>query len=495
MRNPDSLIKLIKSLNRSEKANLRTYLNSEKNNYVHLYKLIEREIEFSNLRDEQIMNRLNYANTNSYYVAKNYLYELILRSLCELHYDSGSDDSLRSRILCVKILYEKTLFSKAYELLKKIKKSALESENFIRLIEIIKWEKNLAIEGVIKGKKSEIISKLIAEEEHTLKCISNISNYRLLSFQFGSFIKEAQAISGKERSVLIKGFINNPLLRNEKNAITLASKLTYYEIIASLNNLLSNLKPVYEARKKMIALIDANPVFKKENLTNFVISLYNYTGTCIELGYLIEAGSSIARLRDTAGIYENVLAANTSMLINIGAYYHEVRVNLKSGKYEEAAKNGLLLAETISKYDNVITENEKARSLIYSVIGLFINHDYNNALKMINIILGYNSENIEPETLALARLIQVMTMYETGSYESVDYNAIALERYLSKGGSEKKMIKKEIKLIKEFLNILRKIPGMAMLVEQTKELQKKNQIIPESLATEFIFTYWLNTRK
>jgi hypothetical protein len=361
-------------------------------------------------------------------------------------------------------------------------------------LEILKWEKNLVIEGAVKGNKQTLLMALSAEEDHVLKCISNISSYRLLSFSFNSFVRESGKKNKEEIIPSIKYFKAYPLLKNKKMAITLPSIITFLEISASLNQMLNRSENVYKYRKKMITLMDSRPVFLQENLTNYVISLYNLTNTCFELDNLPETIGNIKKLRNTSDMHSGRLKLNTRMLINIGLSRLETGMYLKLGEYSKASENSLALAELVQKYYSILSEREKAESLLISIEGLFLNKDHDRSLGLINIVNRFNSENLDPETLIKIKLIQIFILFETGNYETAEYQTVSLQRILKKTETAGNIQVNVFKSIKQVLTMLRKNPSSSELrtfINDLPEIQTKKKI--NKVFVSF-FKNWLRSR-
>ncbi|MEO8512394.1 MAG: hypothetical protein ABI543_02420 [Ignavibacteria bacterium] len=495
MRSSDGLFKLIKSLKSREKAIFRHIAGSRTEDpvYLKLFDRFEKSGSFDVLNENNVMNELKFDSRNNFSVTKNYLFELILKCLSSAQAETSLDDVLRNRILGIKLLYEKTLFSKAHELLKKAKKACGDSENYLRLLEILKWEKNLVIEGVVKGNKESLLVTLSEEEEHALKCIGNISSYRLLSFRFNSLIKDSRHKSRKEFESAIKKFQELGSLKNEKNAITLASLITLLEISASINQLLDKPMDVYKYRKRMITLLDNKPVFLKENLTNYVITLYNLTNTCFALDYLNETETYITRLKEVTDKYSASLKQNTGMLISIGLYRLETGLNIIRGEYNRASENSIKLSQLVKKYENILTEREKAESLLVSIEGLFLNRDCDDSLKLIAIVNSYNSENIDPETLLKIKLIQILILHEKGNYETADYQAVSLQRTIKKLETAGYGDIREFETLKRVLAGLRKIQSVPELTEFVKTFSE-GQKPGKTNTIDKLLMYWMRSR-
>ncbi len=495
MRNADGIYLLIKSLKRGEKNRFRQFAESsgEEPKYLLLFDMIEKNTVNSH-DDMLLIHKLRYNNKNTFYVTKNYLFELILKSLCISQYNNSLEDVLRNRILSIKILYEKTLFRKAYEILKKAKKLSIQTENYHRLLEILKWEKNLVIEGAVKGHKESILDNLSIEEDRILKCIGNISRYRMLSFKFNSFVRSSGNKKSKEIKTEIKQFLEDPLIKNENNAITLASKITLLEITASLNSLQGHDHNVYILRKKMIETLESNSIFRDENVTNYVISLYNFTNICLSLGYLEETEECITKLRNISKKNSRTIAQNTLLLINIGTFRQETGMFLKKGMFKHASSCAFELSEIIKKYDKVLTVNEKAESLVLSAQALFLNGEYDAAFAKINTVNGYNPEFLDTDILIELKLLQILLLAETDKFETAEYLAQSIQRFFIKTFKNEQTKQKEFHIAGELLKVIKKNNNIKQIKHQLSSLIEQETSVTSKQYGEALIRYWLNRK-
>ena len=119
MKQSEDLFNLIKSLKRTEKTYFKKFsqfhIKGGQNNYVRIYDAIENQKTY----DEKKLLDLFKGEplTNQFWVAKNYLYNLILRSL-EL-YHSSVDSELQSMLHRLEILYNKSLFDQCEKMVTK----------------------------------------------------------------------------------------------------------------------------------------------------------------------------------------------------------------------------------------------------------------------------------------------------------------------------------------------------------------------------------------
>ena len=151
----DELHKLIKSLTQAEKRFFKIYASrhviGEGNNYVLLFDAIahqknyEEQLIKKKFRDQPFMNR--------FAAVKNYLHQLIIKSMRSFHSGSTIDIELKEMLIDIDFLYQKGLYQQCEKLHHKAERLALETDKKTRLLEILEWKAKLL---QVMNKESEL---------------------------------------------------------------------------------------------------------------------------------------------------------------------------------------------------------------------------------------------------------------------------------------------------------------------------------------------------
>ncbi|MGZ4061122.1 MAG: hypothetical protein ACXVPU_18975, partial [Bacteroidia bacterium] len=141
----DELHKLIKSLSQSEKRFFKIYASrhiiGDKNNYVSLFDAIAAQ---KNYDESSVKEKFkNERFTDRFAAVKNYLHQLILKSMRNFHAASTIDIELKEMLIDIDFLYQKGLYKQCQKLHKKAEKLAIEADKKTRLLEILEWKAKL----------------------------------------------------------------------------------------------------------------------------------------------------------------------------------------------------------------------------------------------------------------------------------------------------------------------------------------------------------------
>ena len=102
----------------------------------------------------------NHKFLNQISVAKNYLYNTILKSLKSYRQISSKRDEVKNLLEDVSVLFDKRLFAQANKLLRRCRKLTENYEMFSEIMQILIWElKIVVMEKTYEKKTDEIINR------------------------------------------------------------------------------------------------------------------------------------------------------------------------------------------------------------------------------------------------------------------------------------------------------------------------------------------------
>lgn len=165
------LFNLIKSLTVSEKGYFvkfaKRHIIGEENNYLRLFEAINEQEVYD---EDALKDRFKGEKfIKQFTTAKNYLMNMILKSLESYHSEESTSSKIVSLMNQYKILFEKTLFNQAETLLKRAKKLAVETENYTKLIDILRYERSLDYKKIGEPNFDEYSDSKLVEEKEFLK--------------------------------------------------------------------------------------------------------------------------------------------------------------------------------------------------------------------------------------------------------------------------------------------------------------------------------------
>ena len=194
----DSLHRLIKSLSKPEKRYFKVFSSrhviGDENNYQRLFDAIDRQEEYD---EEKLLKKFaNDAFVNRFSIAKNRLYQSVLKSLDAYHANSSVEAQIKRQIHAAEILYNKSLYDQSLKILRSVKKIAERHEKITSLIEISRWEKRILEKDQYEGLGKKDLKRILDSD---LALTARIDTYNEL-WNIKSRIFRNLYVKGKARS-------------------------------------------------------------------------------------------------------------------------------------------------------------------------------------------------------------------------------------------------------------------------------------------------------
>src|SRR5688572_453004 len=137
----DHLFRLIKSLTTAEKRYFKIFASrhtiGEKNEYVNVFDAIDKQDKYNESSLITLFKNSTFGHSPA--IAKNRLYETVLKSLHAFHADSSIDVELQRLMHSTEILFKKSLYDDSRKTLLRARKIAIKYEKHFMLLEIQKW--------------------------------------------------------------------------------------------------------------------------------------------------------------------------------------------------------------------------------------------------------------------------------------------------------------------------------------------------------------------
>ena len=486
MRPQEDLFQLIHSLGKHEKRFFKLSASKGKGEkqYMQLFDSIVRQSEYN---AEEICRKLGI-NKNVLAVQKNYLQGLLLDCMTSLHSSHGTE--VKKLILQADFLFSKGLYGHHQKILGKAKKLAQHFEMGNHLLEILQMEHMLA------WKNQDLLhaASAIEEEKKILEKLNNERQYTHLANEIITQIIRMGDYRNVQDIKKINALLKNPLMKNEKNALTFRSKYSLYHTLYTYHNIKGNLKEQYLFAKKAAGLYDEHPEKIKYNTMTYLYSLYNLMYVC-----------NAMKKYDEAKIYSDALHKNSSLLTSelekTWAFYifHENNLNyyMHTGRFEE----GLPSTEKLVAELNVFSEKLQGPQkifLYFHIAKIFFGAKrYNSALDWLNKLTSDEQHlRINPDHESNVKIFYLIVHFEKGNTELLPYLAKSLYRYLL---SKKKLFKFENIILNFLEKKILKIKTRKELIEEFIKL--KMELVPlekdpkESAPfKEFDYIAWLKSK-
>jgi hypothetical protein len=293
-------------------------VHKENNNYVKLFNAIQAQSEYD--EDAIVEQFKNEDFIRQFSVAKNYLMNLVLKSLSHHHQKAKKSIELNSFLTEIEVLYWKGLYKLCHKRIKQAKKIAKKYDMTHYLLLINYWDRR--IEDYVSNK---IISEdVVKETQIYLDSYNQQMQMNLLIKEIERITKSTIKMTGQTIQP-IKKLFNHELLQLKEHEIeNFYTKVDYYFLKGIGYAILGNQEKEFAYKMKLLEYLEENPHQIKENPLRYASSLNNILLYYYFQGYPKEYPEYLAKLDDVELKFHHAKASfyDTKYNLEIGYYLH-----------------------------------------------------------------------------------------------------------------------------------------------------------------------------
>ena len=471
----DRLFQLIHSLSGSEKRYFKLYVREGEgsdNKYLRLFEAIERQGEF----DEEALKLTVYGKdpieSRKYSELKNYLFELVLKSLQAFDEKTSADYRVKSALLGVRALFRRSRYEDALFWLAKAKKTALRFEQFTSLLEIVNWEKQIAYARTDIAYLDSELNRLENEEKTYRERLENLASFRNTFLRLLTNLRKDASLRREEQNRQIQGILENPLLQSADKAQSHHARVYFYRILSIASYAQKEYARFYEWNKTLLSLMEERPELLREDVSEYISALSNLALSC---GYLNKHGEVREVLKKFRQITPNTI--DDELKIHRQYYMNQFGLCIAQGDFEE----GLRALEDHRKEVQRFSEDLfRKNTFFYQYFYIYFGTgNYEQALSYLNEWLAL-SGNIERKDLqSVARILNLVIHYEMGNTLLLESLVRSTQRFLKK---EEQMFEYEravLQFIKTAIRVVNKREEKQAFLLLQKQLESLYELPSE----------------
>lgn len=442
MRSSDFLFRLIKSLSKGDRRNFKLFarLQDGDKKYIQLFDAIDKQTEYD---ERKLLKQFKGERfTKQFSVAKNYLYNYILRTLDIFHNDPHAE--LSSLIHKIEILMGKNLYDQAEKLVRKAKHMAERQERFGEMLELLQHQRVI----LLRVEKSKLFSVMIAEIHEQQNAIHrqmlNLLQYVQLFDRTYELRKRAAAARVDSEMQEMEAILSDPLLESEESALSVRAKLKRLEILNEGAFFKHAFEDCVEHAGQMIAIYENHQEIRQERNIHFIEIVCNYGIFQYQLGNTEEAQIALSKLR-------NAQIFNEQEKVKVFELYYAFKIGLciESGDKETGIE---VVRDFEGQHAKVIGKMLKRVELqIYYMFSYFFlfTGDFSSALIWINKFLNEPKTEVRTDLQCMARILNLLIHLELGNRDLLEYEIKSASRFISNRNRLFKFERTALKFIRQ----------------------------------------------
>lgn len=488
----NKLFRLIKSLSGSEKRYFKLYISDGKSGKTSKYVQLFDAIDLQEVYDDEALRALIYKDeeiqSRKFSELKAYLYELILKSLQNFDEKTSVEFRLKGMLQSVRALYKRSHYADCKALLVKVKKLADRYEAFLYIIEALSWDKQIAYAQSDISFLDKHLPRLEQEEKKCLEQLQNISAFRNIFYRLIVSIRKDPLMRSEEKMTGLKDLINNPLLSDIDQALSFKARLLYYRIYGIYYYSILEYDKVYDVSKKGLELMESFPHLLKEDVSEYISLLSNFTACCGIMNRYDEVAECLHKFQKI-----KAKTLNDELRIHIEYYSKKFSLCIFTGDFKSALGELLKHQKESQRFDEAFFEKGRfyyQYFYIYFGIG-----DYDKALEYLNEWLNLPRSMERQDLQSLSRILNLITHFEMGNTLLLEYLLRSTYRYLR---SRNRIFLLE-KSVLNFISESNKIRTRSELKDAFRKLKKEFEQLAQIPSEKIMFQYfdfiaWLESK-
>lgn len=478
---------LTKSLTMSEKRYFKIFSErhtiGSQNKYVALFDQLDKAEKEDDL---EIKKNLKKTGINPAFLSadKNYLYNLMLRSLNDFHDSKTYNLQIKESLLSIEILFHKGLYHESLKLISKTETLAEECENFPLMIDILMWKKKCS--GYSLGLKKAAEANLSID-----KYITKLNNLKIITdLYYESNILQANNEKYSKKEVLkkLENILSQPELQSEKNVLSFTAKIFYYLIYSNYYYIIDNKQKEYDQLQKLVNILNVSTNYSIENPLDYV-SIYN---RLLAIKKHFQSSSFFDDIKVLNEFAKKVHIRRQVVIqrVFIHTNTHELEYYIINNDFQQALNKTKVIDKEISKLDLDIEPYHLIYFYYLHAITLTYVGQFHKALKFINKILNDFSLEDRPQVYIRVKVLNVILHFELKNYSLVFSLA---KQVLKENQSQKKLIQIEEKILNalirisdtKYLSLKEELLIFQTLVIELNETKKSNNVTENSLIDNY----------
>ncbi|MFO0477763.1 MAG: hypothetical protein ACK50L_03155 [Bacteroidota bacterium] len=428
--NNEDIFGLVNSLTKSEKAYFKKYSNQhvkgEKNDYIVLFEMFEKSNNDNTFNIEKEFQNLNIKNISR---VKNYLHDVILKSLISYHAENSIDAEIREDLRKIEVLWDKSLHEQCSKLLLKTKKNISKYDKKIFLLEVLEWESKLIIE---KPTLNDAYANLLLNRNHSIFTLQGIMQQVEYDFIGRSFTLGFQS---KNRDLIGSDsvFLNNIqkyIVNCDEEFVEDGNLKMSYFLIATLYYISNNnYAKAREISDKLLKYLDKNENFIISNLTKYITIITNNVILNFDLNDFETAAQFVEIHKKIENKYLKFCSKEVRTVLNFDSIICNINLLIETNRENELFEFVSGLKEKIGD-DYELSHLTRREALYYVSLSrcYFELNDFKQALFWLNKL--FSNRKLESSYIYNDALIyELVIHYELGNYDYVENRIRSLKRY------------------------------------------------------------------
>ncbi|MFT3903386.1 MAG: hypothetical protein QM727_09440 [Niabella sp.] len=469
----DALFQLIKSLDKSEKRNLKLFVKrntgSDSLKSIQLFDALDKMAEYDEavlLKKVPSVSKQQLSNT------KALLYRQILGSLRMIKDDPNVDIQMHEMMDNARILYNKGLYLQTLKVLDKLKEVAYLHNQLSYVQQALFFEKKIEALFITRSIKSRAV-ELTAESDSINESLSQINRLSNMNLQLYSwYIHNGHARNEADMKDVQKFFhANMPTRISDKAGFY--EKVYAYQCHAWYAFIRLDFIMFYRYCQKWVDIFHGQPKMIEIETVMYIKGMHNLMSAHFNLLNHDKLAVCIKQFKQfgkTALVQQN---DNNLIVTYVYLFTAVLNLHFLEGTFTKGLKLVPFLEEMLIKYGKYL-DRHRVMVFYYKIACLYFGSGNNSkCIDYLNRIIN-QKDDLRIDLQCYSRLLHLIAHYELGNYDLLQYLIKSVYRYMAKMENLSMVELAMFQFLKSAFkfNTRTIIPQFEKLLNQLKKYQK-----------------------
>ena len=482
MKKNDALFSLIKTLTKSEKRYFKMTVgfHGREQKYLKLFDQIDRMHFYDEARlrkqleGEPLLNQLH--------VAKNYLYNLVLKSLRGYHLKESTTARLRSQLIDVEVLFKKDLLVQCYRVVRRVEKLARRAGDELILLEALNWKRRTLLNIRRTPNYGEELDRIIEEEKEIIVMLDDENKFWKLALSAGG---------GAPEKVLEKS--NHRLLFDDSSKKTHRALILQHHLQYVYYTISDKLDEAGNALDDLIIYLESDQFRLKNDPSSYITALNNKVGLYLNQKKHRLIPDLLQKIRKIPEHLQLKAGNPVSMKLLQRTYNVELETYRDTGKVDQAIEVIPKIRAFLKKYGELVSREylilfHYQFSYLYFMAG-----DFRNSLKDVNVVLDHRYDADRVDIVGYAYFLNLIIHYELGNTTVMKYSVEACRRFIKKRGNLMEFEKVLLRLFSR-LSTQPQYHHRGIIEKAMEQLFSYPPLMDDSQIDYLDFKHWMETK-
>jgi hypothetical protein len=437
-RNSDHLFLLVKSLSKSEKRYFKLHTSrisgAENAKFLKLFDIIDGQTEFN---EERILKKEPEIKPSQLSNLKAHLYKQILSALRQYHSANDIDMRIREQLDNTTILYNRCLFDQSLKSLEKAKSMAIENDRGSLLLQALELEKML-VTRFIKSNIEDRAAKIIEESEDIIEKLSNTTSFSNLTLKLYSLYLKIGFIRDHKDFELVSSFLYSTMPAFKEELLSFDEKMHLYNVFVGYYYYIQDYSRGYEYAKKWVGLFDTQPEMIVPKLEMYIKGLNNILVGQSKLNRYDDFVETAKGFDKLLQLPQSALTLNIRLLIFKYRSTHTINKYFVLGNFTEGKTIIPVIAQELEQFESQLNTHYILIFYYKFACMYFGASDFQKVSYWCTRILNTKEVDLRSDIYIFARILILISQWELGNIDLVEYYIKSTYRYLFKKRSHQR---------------------------------------------------------